>query len=296
MARALAPIARDGKVYKLASEPLTRPAGRTLTVSLEGVRRASTFRGFCGFHDSDLFRPLDEASYAGSQFEAGLLLYRALGHELSKKQWVLDVLRGLEPAGPGGEINQAMQVGTAWSVIALLEHLDSMERVLTAGAFGDVRCEVFESSDPASVVGSCLWFPDFDFEGELLQEIPSFDHVPGMAGFFAMPTTTGSCITVAWHRDSSWCVERFLNSLARSQPTESIGDRLFRAVLLTGENVFFRPSWWESLEAEARARLVAVWNQTTSMEEPIDPLHLRRIDALPLRWALDGVRSTRGAG
>jgi hypothetical protein len=75
-----------------------------------------------------------------------------------------------------------------------------------------------------------------------------------------------------------------------------IGDRLLRMLLLTAENVFFRPDWWDGLEQSTRAALVAEWNYSTSLQAPVSPNYLSRLDGLPLHWELSGVRTTRGAG
>ncbi len=78
---ALSLIAVDGHVYQLQG----RITGDELGASLKkvGLRRASTFSGFCNAHDTDIFRPIDTKPLsAGDPEQLFLLAYRSVTKEL----------------------------------------------------------------------------------------------------------------------------------------------------------------------------------------------------------------------
>jgi hypothetical protein len=55
---------------------------RNLDGRLIGANKASTFTGFCEFHDQEIFRDLDTKEFDGSSRLTFLSAYRALCREL----------------------------------------------------------------------------------------------------------------------------------------------------------------------------------------------------------------------
>ena len=82
----LSEIARNRHVYGMQVEN-----GR-LVYKLVGVRRASTFSGFCAYHDAELFRPLETQPFVVSKEQLFLLAYRALSKEVYAKRYAVRTL------------------------------------------------------------------------------------------------------------------------------------------------------------------------------------------------------------
>lgn len=82
-------IARGSHVYtflsqkNMSSDSLAKPA-------LLSVGKASTFTGFCHFHDNNTFLPLESCTFQSTQQQTVLLSYRALCLELFKKRMSLN--------------------------------------------------------------------------------------------------------------------------------------------------------------------------------------------------------------
>ena len=74
-------IAKDGKVLSLTKFPGT--------LQEEGVGEASTFRGFCNFHDSDFFKEIEERNYNKEEKQNFLFAFRALTKELVAKKKII---------------------------------------------------------------------------------------------------------------------------------------------------------------------------------------------------------------
>ncbi len=51
-----------------------------------GKKQATTFNGFCGYHDTVLFRPIEEKNYIGEKEQEFLFAYRALAKEYCTKR------------------------------------------------------------------------------------------------------------------------------------------------------------------------------------------------------------------
>ena len=88
----LSRISRDGQVHTFVKhmgifddstwDPESGP--RTL-----GVRRASTFTGFCNRHDNILFEPIEKRPFNGEPAQIALLAYRAICYQYFHKQRAL---------------------------------------------------------------------------------------------------------------------------------------------------------------------------------------------------------------
>lgn len=293
---ALEAIARDGHVYTLNSNlgTLFRTGG-TLQVSERGVHRASTFFGLCSHHDTILFQAIDASSEEIGRERALMHLYRALCHEMYKKEWSIELTRLLEHRTNDASLLRSVRAGSAWAVLALMEHLERCERCIMTDGAGDICYEAFLSDVPPFVVASSVWFPDRDFHGSELQRVPQADHVPACLGLFVRPHAAGSVVLLVWHRDSAWCVQRLLHSLATAYQDAEIGSALLRMVLVLSENTFFAPSWWESLARPDQELYLRVWQRTVDLFDPVQPNHLRALDALPVDWPLSCVESCSDA-
>ena len=51
-----------------------------------GINRASTFGGFCSFHDKELFSPIEDNEFVYTEEQCFLLAYRAVAKEQYAKQ------------------------------------------------------------------------------------------------------------------------------------------------------------------------------------------------------------------
>src|SRR5258706_8331890 len=80
-------VAQNGKIYAPSKNfgDTKRSKGR-ITFTKQGVGKVSTFRGFCGKHDNELFEPIDNSPLAPSQEQITLYAYRSLCREIFVKE------------------------------------------------------------------------------------------------------------------------------------------------------------------------------------------------------------------
>jgi len=88
-------IAKNGHVYGFKNKDIFdfyRNDGFTSFRKL-GIRTASTFKGFCSYHDDRLFSCLEKQNFELLEEQNAALLYRAFALELYKKKTVLEHAR-----------------------------------------------------------------------------------------------------------------------------------------------------------------------------------------------------------
>lgn len=88
-------IAKTGHVYGFKNKDIFDFSRNDGFISLRklGVRTASTFKGFCSYHDDRLFSCLEKQNFELLEEQSAALLYRALALELYKKKTVLEHAR-----------------------------------------------------------------------------------------------------------------------------------------------------------------------------------------------------------
>jgi hypothetical protein len=178
----LSRIARNGCVYQLKfpdsgfteidmEDDLPQPV-------LVGVKAASTFTGFCGFHDSITFEPIEQHFFQSIPQHTFLLGYRAICMQLFvTKAWV-------ESASLASRLDSGMteqkqrnyqlnhNIAKAGYELALLDaklHKSQYDNVLISSDYDCVNYYVVRLQNVPEVMCANATMPLYDFHGNGLQ-------------------------------------------------------------------------------------------------------------------------------
>ena len=91
-AACLTKIARSEHVYQIKPDLFSETRDEIANYKLVGINQASTFTGFCGRHDGEIFRSIDREEFVASSERCFLIAYRAAAHEVFKKMSSMDLL------------------------------------------------------------------------------------------------------------------------------------------------------------------------------------------------------------
>jgi len=72
----------EGKVYHLGLMPTDDMAEMVPEFKLEGIKKFSTFSGFCGGHDKAIFQPIEDVPFIATAKQKNIYAYRAAAKEL----------------------------------------------------------------------------------------------------------------------------------------------------------------------------------------------------------------------
>lgn len=72
----------SGKVYYLGLTPSDDMESMIPEFKLEGIKKFSTFRGFCSDHDKSIFQPIEDVAFAATAKQKDIYAYRAAAKEL----------------------------------------------------------------------------------------------------------------------------------------------------------------------------------------------------------------------
>lgn len=100
-------ISKDGHVYQISGE-ISKKKGHHAVFKKISRNKASTFFGFCDYHDTELFKPIELREYTGEPIQNFLFAFRASALEYHRKQRLLNNIRSLFKKFPAGMLDPIM--------------------------------------------------------------------------------------------------------------------------------------------------------------------------------------------
>jgi hypothetical protein len=272
---ALSLIAQSGTVYVPSKNfgDTKRSKGR-VAFAKQGISTVSTFRGFCGKHDNELFAPIDDFAFVPSTEQATLYAYRSLCREVFFKENSVALFRDLLNGPSNNKANKgvfdAMLKGSTFALKNLTTQKEKYDLMLKSKSFDRMKSVLFHSLQAPAVVFSGLLYPDYDFFGNRLQDLTDQSAEVGLISFSFVPMSQGWGLLFAWHSDSSASCVPLLRSLATEvHDGGDLGDLLFRFVVSNCENLAMSPAWWESLSENQQAEIANSANHGADVFSPL---------------------------
>jgi hypothetical protein len=260
----LGAIAENGHVYstKKAFLDLEKRGGQ---VDMEkiGVGLASTFPGFCSYHDTELFRPVEHVNSKLDAYSGFLLSFRAVTFELATKDSQLRSHVGSK---------EFIDYGRSFEQQAILQNFLSLHQVGIKQGLMDITLlkalydEAFQSQDfrefsfygvefdkllPFAAAGAFM--PEFDFSGAQLQEIKVGQPVSQIA-LNITQLGDNTCVVFGWFGGPDCAAARLVDSY-KAIPYKEKANALLVLAMEHLENFFCTPSWWAGLAPEVSAKL-----------------------------------------
>ncbi|MCC7700360.1 hypothetical protein [Janthinobacterium sp. EB271-G4-7A] len=72
----------EGKIYHLGFVPAEDMQSMQPDFNLQGIKKFSTFTGFCGGHDKAIFQPIEDMAFSATTKQLNIYAYRAAAKEL----------------------------------------------------------------------------------------------------------------------------------------------------------------------------------------------------------------------
>ena len=271
----LRPISRDGHVYALKEKSLSEE-GLPMDIRLRGIKDTSTFNGFCKKHDRELFSEIENKSFVCSRKQLFLFAYRAVCRESYLKRKQFEAFPTLEEMARIKGVTEEIQLSDfsatylygcskgAADVEALKDRLDVL---LSQESFGRLITTVVEFRGPLPFTSSFSYFPDFNFEGEELQDLSDFERELSTLIVTVFSTENKGYLLMSYEDSNNMAPKALVDSFIKQ------GD-MFSALLwfifCNTENFALSPSWYESLEERDRKLLMKSFVENTS---PFGPVH-----------------------
>lgn len=289
-------ISEDGCVYVFPRDvgSLKRNEGR-LVLEKRGIGKVSTFLGFCDKHDNQLFAPIDKSPLLPTGEQAWLYAYRSICREVFVKENALQLheaqIANLPETSSWRPSFEGMRDGTAFGLENLRKHKVAMDASWAEGVQAELEYALFTSRQKQFLAFSGLFYPEFDFQGRLLQDLADPRCPYDLLTFCSAPTPDGWGYLFAWHKSSSTTCRNFMRSLATTMhdsPSKG-ADAMFRLVISNCENLAFAPEWWEARTEEEQQTVTQCLERGVNIFAPIEPDYLTRGAEGLCLWEFDAV-------
>ena len=220
-----------------------------------GINRASTFLGFCGLHDYEMFKSVENGSIVLTSETAFLLSFRAVAYETLQKEAALrniDILRDFDKGKPFWQqceiqnyINMSAE-GTKRGLDDLKRWKHEYDKAFLNHEFEKYQFYCVAFAETLPVVACGAFYPEFDFRGQPLQRIgrgdASFEHIT-----FNLTVINGHGVAaLGWIAGDEGPAASFASSFA-AIPSRQKASAAVRLAFEYLENTFLRPTWWQSM-------------------------------------------------
>lgn len=273
----LRPIARDGHVYtwRFTFKP-TQGIHDKIKFEECGVNETSIFLGFFQKHDRALFACIETEKFVCSSKQLAMLYFRAVAKEYYAKLKQLesivrpDELRevhGLEPDSelPMGPDMALYETSSLTAVAEIHELKERLDRIMLTGDYRRVVSQVFEIEGGFPVVCAGLTNPDFDFGGNLIQDLSNLSNKVEAISLSVVPQERSSFVIISYLDIHALSAEKLIKSLLGRA---DIPADLIWMTFCHFENSAYSPNWIDSLPPGVRAELERAMFSNINLFDP----------------------------
>lgn len=275
-----------------------RPSSRDdegFVVNRVGWHEASTFKGFCGKHDTELFRPLEGSNlFTGSSEQCFLLAYRAFCHEHHLKRDTvpaIKVIRDLVDRGKSIEDQIEIQARAALyqqaHEFAVGEQQTEKQRLdaeLMSQNYKDWSHWIVYAEGKPDVLCSQYFHPGVDLNGRRLQRIEDYSTPIEPMCINTVVVGEALAYVFSW-RKSNKSAKKFLQ-IPFDVSSAVLPHMILLIIFTRCENVFFSSEWWNHLAPESKRMI----EKYCSMCDDLD--WMSPVDAIGIAsWEIERVKN-----
>ena len=243
-----------------------------------GIKRASTFKGFCSRHDNELFAPIEDRKLTVNRRSAFLLAYRGISKELHLKRRIATLdyesrIRARKYKHADTEIANSLsryQIVNGLALSQVLKVHSKMGTAITGNSYRSTFFYAIEFDKVPDILCNGSTFIEVDFHGNRIQKLTQVKSMD-LLSFSLLPYGNERGIAIfSWFGKSS-VNNKFLKSL-NSLSRRDLPNAIVRLVFQHFENTFIAPHWWNELPTNTQKSLLG------RFESSFNPFKMMNID------------------
>ena len=216
-----------------------------------GKSNTSVFRGFCGYHDNKLFKEIDNNNIDPTQEQSVLLSIRSIAWEIYAKKTTSDFADIKKELGMGANsLKQAeiqvtlnyLKDGATIGLNDLWYHYLNFFRIYYTNDYSRLNRLVIKINENPEVLCSTSFFPEYDMEGNFLQDINT-DDILELITFEVLSNGKHGIIQFCWYDNFISC-KKFADSLCNSC---NLQNAILKMLFYLSENHAFNITWFNNL-------------------------------------------------
>lgn len=236
---------------------------RGLSFDKIGVNKASTFTGYCSYHDKVLFSPLEDRAFSLELVQLSLLALRPIARELYAKESSVEFTKTIREfdKGKGSFIQRYIQeyadsflIGANLAVKDLKYLKITIEECIFSNQFDLLSHFIIHLKNTPKVMACASVAPEFDFDGTRLQTIGYDLEMPAYLTFNCLSFKNKGYFIFTWLKKHDEVASLFIDAISKI-PLKKLGGKLTAFLFAYSENIYSSVSWWDVLDSEKKDNL-----------------------------------------
>lgn len=246
----------DGHVY--AFDPFNIRAGDN-SPTLIGIKKATTFTGFCEYHDTKLFAPIEAAQFQSSPEQIFLHHYRAIAQTFYNRVYKAKILeRAYTEMAQKVESTSRRWLAerirlTQTDAAELRKYMCHYEQLVLTKNWSALEGYAWIGTYPPDIFAADFFAPRKDLRGRIIQDCKSWAPLEWLS--LTVTATENRALVVLCGEKNSRVLAACTNSL-KLIPTHLQSLAIVSYVVCQLENFIMLPSWWKSLEDNTKNQFI----------------------------------------
>ncbi|ASF28429.1 MULTISPECIES: SEC-C domain-containing protein [Bacillus amyloliquefaciens group] len=273
--RILNRISDDNHVYQLSNR-FSNDEGVATEFKRISKNKASTFFGFCDYHDTELFKPIELRDYENDEIQNFLFAFRAHSIDMHKKVRRLESIRNIFKQSPNKLIDPFFVYNFKQAELDVRDFdldYEKFQREYLESNFSSIKTLFrrlpFEIN---FAVSACFAVKD-DLNGNTLNAIYNIDKDLVLPSIYIniYPVEGVTNVIISYFLDNDDVYGEYFKQLNHLRDKEFV-DYLNFLIIEYTENIFFRPSFIENLNEEERYSLLKSFESSIFLLEKFELL------------------------
>lgn len=270
--RILNRISKDGHLFRIGSK-LTKKGPHPIFEKISR-NKASNFFGFCDYHDTEIFKPIELKEYSREPIENFLFAFRSLTLEYHRKIRLLNQFRDSFKNFPGSTLDP---VSVNFYRTASLDvedysmEYDSFKKYYLNRNFNGLRTIYRKLDFEVKFAISSAFAVQHDFKGKQINDIyfdKSNDKMPSIY-INVYPLESGTNIIMSYLIEDGSTYKEYFNQLELLTNEELVNHLNFLIIQYT-ENVFFSPELIEGMTEREKESLLRSFASSINIFEKFE--------------------------
>lgn len=249
-------LAEDGKVY-MAKHTFTN-GELEIETQLVGRKSATTFTGFCQFHDNMFFKTIEEKNYNNEVEQNVLYAFRALVREYHAKK---EAVKMMNKYSVSNEYIKYAQYGYILGVKDGERYLKKFESIFKNKLFSLLETKTIVFEENCLIAVSATISPTNDFYGNDLDNLKTFGN-PAKLLFITIFPQDGKTYILLTYLKKEKKFFSFLDKQLLKKSSKQKKINLSNLIVTNCENFVISPRLWKVFSQDQKERFINTFKST----------------------------------
>lgn len=227
----------------------------SINLKNESRNKATTFTGFCKYHDDSIFRDIEKREFCKEEKQIFLFAYRAFALEYHKKMEATQMMRKAFSKIPNQALNNGLIDNIKMHELALNDN-NQIKQIFDSNLLNqkyNIFCSlIWELDYEIGFSATFMSALEYDLEGKLINDVMSTSEERLKNIFFNIfPDNKKSYILISWLNEDKEVYENFKYQMETLNDKERISV-ISNLIVNHTENIVISPRLWNKWSYESK--------------------------------------------